>query len=431
MTRFFLAAFAIVAAGCGSAGSTGHGAGDPSFGGGGGSGGSGGGAESGGVVGDGGSGGQGGAGILTAGAWDDNDNFDFYLGYLAASEADSAMVAAGLPAVPRADRMSIAIVDGDGVPYGGADVTITDGNGVSFRTISGADGRVLFFPSWYGATGALTVTATAAGVTATATATSGDASATVQLAGVHAAAPGAIDVALVIDTTGSMGDELSYVTAELEAITSAVQSTFPGVDQRWALVVYRDEGQGDEYDVRSFPFTNDAAAMRQTLSEQSAGGGGDYPEIPDRGLATAAQLSWRGGNVARLAFLIADAPCHPGRQQKFLDAVAQLRGLGVHIYGVGASGVDEVAEYQFRGASELSGGRYLFLTDDSGVGGPHKEPTLPCYLVTKLNQQIVRMIAMELSGTHIDPAPGDIIRTGGDPTDGRCTLDGGVVVSAY
>ena len=182
---------------------------------------------------------------------------------------------------------------------------------------------------------------------------------------------------------------------------------------------------------RSFPFTNDAAAMRQTLSQQSAGGGGDYPEIPDRGLAEAAQLAWRGGNVARMAFLVADAPCHPGRQSKLVDAVAQLRTLGVHVYGVGASGVDEVAEYQFRAASELSGGRYLFLTDDSGVGGPHKEPTLPCYLVTKLNQQMERMIAMELSGQHIDPAPGDIIRTGGNPTDGRCTLDSGQVVSTY
>ena len=54
---------------------------------------------------------------------------------------------------------------------------------------------------------------------------------------------------------------------------------------------------------------------------------------------------------------------------------------------VGASGVDEVAWLPRRAASELSGGRYLFLTDDSGVGGPHKEPTLPCYLVTKLDRQ--------------------------------------------
>jgi len=43
-----------------------------------------------------------------------------------------------------------------------------------------------------------------------------------------------------------------------------------------------------------------------------------------------------------------------------------------------------------RSAAEITGGRYLFLTDDSGVGGPHKTPEIPCYFVTKLARALVR-----------------------------------------
>jgi von Willebrand factor type A domain len=421
-------------AGCGSSNNAFHGGGDSSGGGASGSGGAGGGSggSSSGSSGSGGGQGDGGIapGMLTAGAWDDNVNFDFYLGYLAKTESDIQFANVGLPIVPRADRMTIVVVDADGLPYSGAQVTVSAGGTTAFTTTSASDGRVLFFPTWAGVSGALTVSATAAGTSASVDATAGDHDVTVALGGIHGGPPGALDVTLVLDTTGSMGDELAYLDVELESITSAVAQAFPGIDQRWALVVYRDENSGDPYEVRQWDFTSDLAGFRNILSQQQAGGGGDTPEIPDRGLETAAQLGWRSGNVARLAFLVADAPHHPGRQQRYLNAVAALRSEGVRIYGVGASGVDEVAEYSFRAASELSGGRYLFLTDDSGIGNPHKEPTLPCYLVTRLNQAMVRMITMELTGTRIDPAAADVIRTGGDPMDGRCTLDGGVVVSA-
>ncbi|MEO8799946.1 MAG: VWA domain-containing protein, partial [Polyangiaceae bacterium] len=56
-----------------------------------------------------------------------------------------------------------------------------------------------------------------------------------------------LDLALVIDTTGSMGDEIRYLQSELDDITTSVAAKFPGVTQRWGLVVYRDENQGDAY----------------------------------------------------------------------------------------------------------------------------------------------------------------------------------------
>jgi hypothetical protein len=79
------------------------------------------------------------------------------------------------------------------------------------------------------------------------------------------------------------------------------------------------------------------------------------------------------------------------------DALRDTHDVGVHIYAVAASGVDELTEDTMRSAAELTGGRYLFLTNDSGVGGAHKEPEIPCYFATHLDDAILRMVDIELT----------------------------------
>lgn len=239
-----------------------------------------------------------------------------------------------------------------------------------------------------------------------------------------------LDVSLVIDTTGSMGDEIAYLQTEFLALSAAIEDKYPNADQRWSLVVYRD--MGDEYVTRVFDFNSNVMEFRDKLAEQSASGGGDFPEAPDAALEAMAQLGWRTeDNVARLAFLVADAPHHDDKAQAMLDAIRGARELGVHMYPVASSGIDELTEVSLRSAAQLTGGRYLFLTDDSGVGGEHKEPTIPCYFVTKLDKAILRMVNIEISGVYAEPAEDDIIRTGGDPKDGSCELESGEVVDAF
>ena len=82
-----------------------------------------------------------------------------------------------------------------------------------------------------------------------------------------------------------------------------------------------------------------------------------------------------------------------------------------------------------RTAAEVTGGRYVFLTNDSGIGDNHKEPTIPCYVVTTLDKAMRRMIDMELTGTDAQPAAADIVRTSGSPKDGTCTLGNGDIVT--
>ena len=239
-----------------------------------------------------------------------------------------------------------------------------------------------------------------------------------------------LDIALVIDTTGSMGDEITYLQTELTAISQSIEARYPDAEQRWSLIVYRDDT--DEYVTRVFAFTGDIAELRGHLLKQNANGGGDFPEAPDAALAAMNDLEWRTeGGIARLAFWVADAPHHADDAELMADAIRGSSELDVHIYPVASSGIDDLTELTMRSAAQLTGGRYLFLTDDSGVGGEHKEPNLPCYFVTRLDQAMLRMVDIEMTGEYREPEENQIIRTGGDPEDGACTLASGEEVEVF
>jgi hypothetical protein len=239
-----------------------------------------------------------------------------------------------------------------------------------------------------------------------------------------------LDVSLVIDTTGSMGDELRYLQSEFTAISATIEAKYPGAEQRWSLVAYRD--RGDEYTTRPFDFEADPQVFRQQLAAQSSGGGGDFPEAPDAAFADMNQLSWRAdGATARLAFWVADAPHHNEKAGALKSAIETAQAQGVHIYPVASSGVDELTELTMRSAAQLTGGRYLFLTNDSGVGGDHKEPSIPCYFVTRLDDAILRMVDIEMTGVYHEPSAAEVVRTGGDPQNGACELASGQTVYVF
>jgi hypothetical protein len=246
--------------------------------------------------------------------------------------------------------------------------------------------------------------------------------------GVHSAQT-ELDLAFLLDTTGSMGDELSYLQNEIEGIVASLRAKFPSVTPRLGLAFYKDHG--DVYVAKRADFTTDVGTFRQSLAAEPASGGGDYPEAVPEGLEQMASLGWRTGSVARVVFWIADAPAHEHDAQHVrlaLDAVTQK---DLHLYPVAASGADDRTESTMRTAAQITGGRYLFLTNDSGIGNDHMEPHIPCYQVTLFSNAIVRMIASELSGTRIEPQPSEILRTVGNPQDGKCVLSDDVQVSIY
>lgn len=236
-----------------------------------------------------------------------------------------------------------------------------------------------------------------------------------------ASRPKVLDLAFAIDATGSMGDEMAYLAVEFQGIVGRVMARHPDLDLRFGLVFYRD--QGDEFLVKSHAFRSSAPDIQAILKAQGAGGGGDTPEAMDAGLEAALDLAWREGpGTARMLFLVADAPPHESGVRAYLDAVAQAEAKGVRIYPLAASSTDEATELLMRVAAFETGGSYSFLTDDSGIGNAHKEPSIPCYLVTRLDELLTRLIESEIAGVRLEPEPAAIIREAGNYEKGRCSV---------
>lgn len=359
--------------------------------------------------GDEGGGGGGSAGQLTAADWDDNANFEHFLDTLAELRGQ-----AQLPTPVLADRVVISVTDAAGEPVSGVTVEVASGDSTYLAAPTTTDGRLLFFPERDGAAEQEAVTVTIGGESFPAPQGSEWA---FELAEAQAAPPDGLDVAFVIDATGSMTDEIDYVKAEVADIAANVQESSGNESLRFALIVYRDEG--DEYVTRTTDFTS-LGEFQDSLDQQDADGGGDYPEAMDEAMAAMGQLAWRDGNVARVAFLIADAPPHPENAGRFLSVVEDHRRAGVKIYPVAASGVAQEAEYLMRLAAQATLSRYIFLTDDSGIGSPHEEPLIPCYHVQLLNDILSRVLESELAGAWIQPDAEQIIRSVGEPQDGVC-----------
>jgi hypothetical protein len=238
-----------------------------------------------------------------------------------------------------------------------------------------------------------------------------------------------LDIAFVLDTTGSMGDELRYLQSEIGSIAATIQSKYGNMTARYGLVLYKDST--DEYLSRWFDF-KPLAEFRTALEAQTVGGGGDYPEAVHEGLAQMNKLTWRAGaGISRVAFWVADAPHPVGAEGMVKTEILTAKGKDVHVYPVAASGTDARAEFTMRTAAQMTGGRYIFLTDDSGVGNAHAEPHIPCYYVTKFNDAIVRMVDSEISGVRVDAAPTQIVRTVGNPQNGTCVTKSQGNVSIY
>lgn len=359
------------------------------------------------------------SGTLTAGDHDDLLNPGQYARYAERYLQDRARAA--LPFVDTRTALQVRVVGRDGKPVAFADVSVRGNGGQALHLPTAANGTAVFFPSLDGLAGRLQVDIATGGAQSIQRTVDLDGlgpDRTIRIAlPVAGRAPQALDLLLAIDTTGSMTDELSYLQVELDSIVASLRRIRPGTDIRVGLVVYRDEG--DEYVTRRFEFTADLANLRQALSAQQANGGGDYPEAVDRAFADANRFDWRA-DATKVMLHVADAPPHAERAGAAWEQALSLRTRGVHIVPVAASGVADDAQYLMRSMAALTQGRYLFLTDDSGVGLSHEEPDVPCYVVTRLDGLIERVVASLLVGQRIEPRADEILRRTGDYDRGMC-----------
>ena len=216
-----------------------------------------------------------------------------------------------------------------------------------------------------------------------------------------------LDLMFMIDTTGSMGDELEYLKAEISDIITRITSNGK-YNVRTSVNFYRDEG--DQYIVHATPFTTNVDEVLGYIGGERAMGGGDYPEAVHTALDNAVNgHEWDEG-AEKLLFVVLDAPPHENADvARSLNAtIVAAAAKGIRVIPIVSSGSDSLTEYLMRTYAVLTGGTYTFLTNHSGIGNPHADPNTGFqYEIEMLNAMIVR-IAQEYLGEVIPQQPIDL-----------------------
>ncbi len=205
--------------------------------------------------------------------------------------------------------------------------------------------------------------------------------------------PDAVDIAFVIDATGSMGDELLYLQAEIEDVVKATQKKFKKLDINLGSVFYRDHNE--EYLTVKSDFDSKIKNAVKFIDEQEAQAGGDFPEAVEDGLEVAVnELKWRDKARTRIIFLVLDAPPHNEQETvERLQKISQIASeKGIRIVPITCSGIDKSTEYLMRSLALATNGTYVFLTDDSGIGDSHIKPTTDKFEVEMLNELLIRLL---------------------------------------
>lgn len=344
---------------------------------------------------------------LTAAEWRDGLNYDFWLSLFSKYNGDeegtqsrNGIFHRYIEATRGLDSFDMheVSVTCNGDPIAGATVKLYDENGAVFSAVSDSAGKAFVFGK------GTRVEAVSGEISASADVQDGVIN--LDLTGFEAK-QNELEIMLVVDTTGSMNDERSFLCSELAGVVTRVSADLD-CNIRLGLLFYRDEG--DIYVTRKFDFreVTSQSGLETVVSNiraQRSSGGGDYPEAVDTALAEAVAADWHSESKTKLLFQVLDAPYHDRQENQsvFANAVKSAAGKGIRIIPVAASGLDTLGQYTMRSAALLTGGTYTFLTDDSGIGDSHEMPVVGAHTVEYLSDLMVRLIKGYYTGTFEEP----------------------------
>jgi len=333
------------------------------------------------------------AGMLTAGEWNDNDNWGFFSGIV-----NKDLVSFPSYGIDPTQRIAVTVKNesGENLPNAKVQLLAEDGNSI-WNAVTNKNGIAYLFET-DGKKGASVKVNSPSGAEANATVEKHSDTQSeevskannVDVAVTVADSPtwyNDTQVMFIVDTTGSMGDEMFYLQSDFGSIAEELN------DEKitWSVSFYKDAG--DEYVVKGEnAFSNDPKFIRSQLNAESADGGGDNPEAVAEALTDAfSNHEWKD-DTAKVAFLIFDAPPHDEKAIEVQNAVKVASEKGIHLVPVVSSNAMRETELFGRAVAICTGAPYVFLTDDSGIGGSHLEPIIGDYEVEKLHDVIVRII---------------------------------------
>src|SRR4051812_12889962 len=213
-----------------------------------------------------------------------------------------------------------------------------------------------------------------------------------------AVAKPAVEVAFVLDTTGSMGGLIEGAKRKIWSIATAIVDSNPDAEIRIGLVAYRDIG--DDYVTKTFDLTSDIQDLYANLLELKARGGGDWPESVNEALDVAVnKLRWTpAGDVRRIVFLVGDAPPHMDYAQdtKYPTTLPVAKQKDIIVNAVLAGSARDT-ERVWRDIAQHGNGRFIPIPQDGGQ---------IVIIETPLDKDII-ILQREINGTVIPygPAP--------------------------
>jgi len=176
-----------------------------------------------------------------------------------------------------------------------------------------------------------------------------------------------VEVAFVLDTTGSMGGLIDGAKRRIWSIARRIGEGQPRPDLAIALVGYRD--RGDEYVTRVHDLTADMDLVYQGLMSFQAGGGGDGPEHVSAALQDAvSRVSWSKSPALRMIFLVGDAPPHLDYQDgyDYRRATREAATRGISIEAI-QCGEDATTASFWREIAAAGGGHYARIDAQGGM----------------------------------------------------------------
>jgi hypothetical protein len=176
-----------------------------------------------------------------------------------------------------------------------------------------------------------------------------------------------VEVAFVLDTTGSMGGLIEGAKRKIWSVARRIGEGQPRPDLRIALVAYRD--RGDQYVTQVHDFTGDMDAVYARLMSFQADGGGDTPEHVSQALHDGVnRLSWSPEAGLKVLFLVGDAPPHVDYQDgyDYRRAVGAARQRGIAVESI-QCGADPQTAAVWQEIAGLGGGHYARIDASGGM----------------------------------------------------------------
>jgi Mg-chelatase subunit ChlD/TolB-like protein len=336
-------------------------------------------------------------GGLKAGFSDDNKQFGFYVSFL-----KKYSYVEHIP-IDISERIQIEILGSSNQPIFNTPVTIKDGSKKLMEGRTYSDGTFNFYPSLFSQTKMYTAEIEHNGNKTTIDIEkNGKRKHTVTLQTSNS--PSGMDIVFLLDTTGSMGSEINQLKTTIETIHLNLSQSKELRPVRFGMVLYRD--RGDDYVTKVVPLTENLRSFQTELNKVSADGGGDTPEDLQAALIdTVEKMNWETNSV-KLAFVITDAPPQMYANQKTYKTTAlEAKARAIKIHSIGTGGLPLQGEYILRQISQLTQGRYIFLTygekgeSEGGTQGSVSHHTGSNFQTDKLETIVIRFAREEIENS--------------------------------